>query len=149
MRIFCPAIASLRPSLSSFGALLRPPRSGVSCAWNTRDPPLRRPGFGDRGPVSDRNLGMVSGPAHQPDVSLGRAPAASPEQPEYCARDQRRNANRGLAIPHRVSQSRGPRGLRFQALADLVGSLDDLGDPAGADGAATFTDRELQTVLHR
>jgi len=38
---------------------------------------------------------MVSGPAHQPDQEdLGRAPAASPEQPEYCARDRRRNANR-------------------------------------------------------
>src|SRR4051812_21946311 len=26
--------------------------------------------------------------------------------------------------------------------------LDDLDDPAGADGAATFTDRETQTVIH-
>src|SRR3954462_926512 len=30
-----------------------------------------------------------------------------------------------------------------------VRSLGDLGDPAGADGAATLTDRELEAFLHR
>src|SRR5436190_17426838 len=30
-----------------------------------------------------------------------------------------------------------------------VGSLEDLGDAAGADGTTTFTDREPQTLVHR
>src|SRR6187200_310007 len=35
------------------------------------------------------------------------------------------------------------------ALSYLVALLDDLGDPAGADGAAAFTDREPKAVFHR
>src|SRR3954468_9593299 len=126
MRIFCPAIASLRPSLSSFGALLRPPRSGVSRTRHARDPPLLRPGMviGARSRTEPRH-GLRSGaPARSED--LGRTPAASPEQPEYCARDRRRNANRVAPrlIRYHLSAGSGAKqrsaGLRLRALADLV-----------------------------
>src|SRR4051812_14314037 len=146
MRIFCPAIASLRPSLSSTSVSLRPPRSGVSRARNARDSPLRRPGvvIGARSRTEPRH-GLRSGaPARRTVWGAPRRPRLSNLNivPEIGA-----ETPIGGFAPrfhptdawNRV-QSRGPRGLRARALADLVRSLDDLGDPAGADGAATFTD---------
>src|SRR6478736_3617866 len=36
----------------------------------------------------------------------------------------------------------------LRPVSDRRGSLGDLGDPAGADGAATLTDREAETLVH-
>src|SRR6266508_2836110 len=144
MRIFCPAIASLRPSLRLLCAALRPPRSGVSRVAYTRDHSTSCLGW-CRGQIFDLTFSVVSGPAQCHEnrdgfVTPQNAPAASPEQPGYCARDRRLNANRGTHGGGRSSRAAGMTGLRI--------SLEDLGDPAGADGAATFADRELQTLLH-
>src|SRR6266508_391450 len=144
MRIFCPAIASLRPSLRLLCAALRPPRSGVSRVAYTRDHSTSCLGW-CRGQIFDLTFSVVSGPAQCHEnrdgfVTPQNAPAASPEQPGYCARDRRLNANRGTHGGGRSSRVAGMTGLRR--------SLEDLGDPAGADGAATLADRELQTLLH-
>ena len=39
-------------------------------------------------------------------------------------------------------------GLVLRGGAEVSGSLDDLGDAAGADGAATLTDGEAEALLH-
>src|SRR4051794_22251790 len=72
----------------------------------------------------------------------------------YCCGSSSRTATAGRSTPaagggqvERVSADGSGRGWWVPAASAAL-LLEDLGDPAGADGAATLPDRELQALLH-
>src|ERR687897_1780554 len=90
--------------------------------------PVMTPDIGWRSPLRARTWGLTPAP---------RTPAASAEQPGQYARGRRPLANPPGGV------GRSPTG---PAAAGVL--LVDLRDPAGAHGAAAFTDREPQLLLH-
>src|SRR5262245_53746987 len=144
MRIFCPAIVLLSsfepcgrvsgpPGFSDpRGRVCRVPRPHGSLGFVFRSGCRRaRP----RGSGTDLSLSLRFGRTRIV-MTTGHATATCQRQPGKYARQPLTQTNRGGRL------CRGPTPVR-------VALLDDLGDPAGADGAAAFANRELEAFLHR
>src|SRR5262245_36096704 len=101
--------------------------------------------YGSRAGYAVRNNALQRACMNSLKLASSRAPTATP-------RVQAQPVTRLEPEPGRkvAWTTKGPVPVRDGAFRlRVASSLDDLGDPAGADGAATLADREAEALLHR